>query len=119
MFNQQSKLLLSQLVMQLTTIVGIYYYCHLCNFRLFYNNCFYIFYSIIRNFVHRYCVDRVFELNKKQKYFYYIVQHFYYNRCISMVSNHITHHRYPDKEGDSHQVVVGKHGFGGIHIKIV
>ena len=26
MFNQQSKLLLTQLVMQLTTFVGIYYY---------------------------------------------------------------------------------------------
>ena len=52
MFNQQSKLLLSQLVMQLLTFVGIYYYWGTftsLDYLIIFISIFF-FCSIIRNF---------------------------------------------------------------------
>ena len=67
MFNQQSKLLLSQLVMQLTTFV---YLLLLGNFTML--DYFIIFISIfffaivlVETFLHRYCSHKAFELDKK------------------------------------------------------
>ena len=72
MLNQQSKLLLTQLVMQLATFVGIYYYWGTLQVRLFYNIHLYVLFCIvvlIETFLHRYCSHRAFKLNKKVETF--------------------------------------------------
>ena len=106
MFNQQSKLLLSQLVMQLTTIVGIYYYWGtfaILDYFIIIASTFFFAVVLLEAFVHRYCTHRVFELNKKAEIFLlYCSTLLLQPPALVWVPNHITHHRYPDKKGDSH-----------------
>ena len=106
MLNQQSKLLLTQFGMQLITFFGIYYYWG--TFTWLDYTIMFIFTSffaivIVETFIHRYCSHRAFELNKKIDTFL-----LYYTTLtmqpppLAWAPNHITHHRYSDKEGDSH-----------------
>ena len=68
MLNQQSKLLLSQVVMQLTTFVGIYYYWGAftsLDYFIIFISIFFFAIVIVETFIHRYCTHKAFELDKK------------------------------------------------------
>jgi len=104
--NQQSKLLLTQFGMQLITFFGIYYYWG--TFTWIDYTIMFIFTSffaivIVETFIHRYCSHRAFELNKKiETFLLYCTTLTMQPPPLAWAPNHITHHRYSDKEGDSH-----------------
>ena len=106
MFNQQSKLLLSQLVMQLTTFVGIYYYWGTftgLDYFIIFISIFFFAVVTLETFLHRYCSHKAFELDKKIETFLLYCSTFTLQPpALVWAPNHITHHRYSDKEGDSH-----------------
>lgn len=106
MLNQQAQLLLTQLVMQLATFVGIYYYWGTFTMLDFFLILLFMgFFAIVlvETFLHRYCAHRAFELNKKvETFLLYCTTLTVQPAALVWAPNHITHHRYPDKEGDSH-----------------
>ena len=106
MFNQQSKLLLSQLVMQLTTFVGIYYYWGTftgLDYFIIFISIFFFAVVTLETFLHRYCSHKAFELDKKiETLLLYCTTFTLQPPALVWAPNHITHHRYSDKEGDSH-----------------
>jgi|TARA_B100001094_G_C18140329_1_gene777454 stearoyl-CoA desaturase (delta-9 desaturase) len=58
---------------------------------------------IVETFIHRYCSHRAFELNKKiETFLLYCTTLTMQPPPLAWAPNHITHHRYSDKEGDSH-----------------
>ena len=72
MLNQQSQLLLTQLVMQIATFVGIYYYWGTFTMLDYFLILLFMgFFAIVlvETFLHRYCAHRAFELNKKVETF--------------------------------------------------
>jgi len=104
--NQQSKLLLTQFGMQLITFFGIYYYWG--TFTWLDYTIMFIFTAffaivIVETFIHRYCSHRAFELNRKvETFLLYCTTLTMQPPPLAWAPNHITHHRYSDKEGDSH-----------------
>jgi stearoyl-CoA desaturase (delta-9 desaturase) len=106
MLNQQSKLLLTQLVMQLATFVGIYYYWGTfttLDYFIIFISTFFFAVVLLETFLHRYCSHKAFELDKKiETFLLYCTTFTMQPPPLAWAPNHITHHRYSDKEGDSH-----------------
>ena len=106
MLNQQSKLLLTQLVMQLATFVGIYYYWGTftgLDYLIIFISIFFFAVVTLETFLHRYCSHKAFELDNKLETLLLSCTTFTLQPpALVWAPNHITHHRYSDKEGDSH-----------------
>ena len=106
MLNQQSKLLLSQLVMQLATFVGIYYYWGtftILDYLIIIISMFFFAIVLTETFVHRYCSHKSFKLDKKiETFLIYCSTFTLHPPTLVWAPNHITHHKYPDIDGDSH-----------------
>ena len=92
--------------MQLITFFGIYYYWG--TFTWIDYTIMFIFTSffaivIVETFIHRYCSHRAFELNRKvETFLLYCTTLTMQPPPLAWAPNHITNHRYSDKEGDSH-----------------
>ena len=106
MFNQQSKLLLSQLVMQLTTFVGIYYYWGTftgLDYFIIFISIFFFAVVTLETFLHRYCSHKAFELDKKiETFLLYCSTLILQPPALVWSPNHIKHHRYSDEKEDPH-----------------
>jgi len=106
MMKQQSKLLLVNFIVHVATIFGIYYYWSefiWLDFLII--NLAIIFFAITvaECFVHRYCTHMAYKLNKGMETFLIYCSTFTLHPPILVwAPNHITHHKYPDIDGDSH-----------------
>ena len=96
MLNQQSQLLLTQLVMQIATFVGIYYYWGTFTMLDYFLILLFMgFFAIVlvETFLHRYCAHRAFELNKKvETFLLYCTTLTLQPAALVWAPNHITHH---------------------------
>ena len=116
MLNQQSQLLLTQLIMQIATFVGIYYYWGtftILDYFIIFIFIFFFAVVLLETFLHRYCSHNSYQLSKPLK----TIIHFFsifnlQGDSVSWKISHKQHHKYPDQEkvfqgGRHHTVPLG------------
>jgi len=109
--GQHNKMLVLQITIQLLTVMGVIYYWN--TFNIWWGLVTFLGITIFAFcglccYLHRYCSHKSFELDiNTERVLHFLSILLMQGSAILWASNHITHHKYPDKEGDPHPALDG------------
>jgi len=101
--GQHYKVVISNYLIQITTIISLIYFWNDVSLLWIALGYFFFGFCILDGYLHRYLAHRAYEMPRALEIPFCIISTLVLqNSAIAWASNHVTHHKYSDKEGDSH-----------------